>query len=238
VNHRERAAVTDGLVLRSVDYAEADRIVTLYTSDFGKVSLIARAARKSQRRFHGSLEPFAVIKAELKLGTDELGIINKAQMTRPFASIIKDYTSMKNAGAGLELVRLSTPEREPDREIFQATVALLDRIDKSPELGEQTLISFQVQVMKLVGFAPCFDVCGMCHNRARDSQPGHFDPRAGFMVCRRCGQAPVYLGASTRQRLIIALGPDWRGAQDAWSAEQLQQAREAMSQFIAFRFAH
>jgi DNA repair protein RecO (recombination protein O) len=233
-----RATFTDGLLLRAVDYAEADRIVTLYTSDLGKVSLIARGARKSRRRFQGALEPFSLLKAEVKLGRGELGSLVRAQVSRAFPRIIQNLTAIRNAGAALELVRSTTPAHEPDRELFKATVGVLELVERNPDQAEQALVRFQVQAMKLSGFAPCFDACGKCHNRARDTQPGHFDPAAGFMVCRVCGQAPVYLSASTRQRLLAALGPNWQGDSTDWTSQQLQEAREAMSLFIAHRLAH
>lgn len=238
MNNPQRTTFTDGLLLRSVDYADADRIVTLFTSDLGKVSVIAYGARKSRRRFQGVLEPFSLLKAEVRLGRGELGQLVQAQISQAFPHIIRNLNTIQNAAAALDLIHTATPAREPSKALFTATVGMLGLLDKNPDLAEQALLCFQVQVMKLTGFAPCFDQCGKCHNRARETQPGHFDPAAGFMVCRVCGQAPVYLSAATRRLLMSALGPDWHGESCGWTSQQLQEARTAMSQFIAHRFAH
>jgi DNA repair protein RecO (recombination protein O) len=238
VNDPRRTTFADGLLLRAVDYAEADRIVTLFTKELGKVSLIAYGARKSRRRFQGALEPFSLLKAEIKLGRRELGQLVQAQISRAFPHIIENLKSIQIAGAALDLIRTATPTRDPSEDLFGAAVDMLELLDKNAQLAEQAFLCFQVHVMKLTGFAPCFDLCGKCRNRARDTQPGHFDPAAGFMVCRVCGQAPVYLSAATRRRLMSALGPNWHGDMSGWTSEQLQEARTAMSLFIAHRFAH
>jgi DNA repair protein RecO (recombination protein O) len=232
----EQTTITDGLLLRAIDYAEADRIIVLFTRELGKISVIARGARKSRRRFQGSLEPFSLLKAEVLLGGGELGSLVQTRIGRTFPRIIENLLAMRQAGAAMELVRSVTPIRQSDPELFEATLGLLELIDKNPEQAEQSLICFQVQVMKLAGFAPCFDACGKCHNRARDTQPGNFDPAAGFLICRTCGQAPVYLSAATRQGLLASLALDWQHLNGIrWTSEQLQQARTAMSLFIGHR---
>jgi DNA repair protein RecO (recombination protein O) len=238
VNLYERTTFTDALLLKAVDYAEADRIVTFYTSELGKVSLIAHGARKSRRRFQGALEPFSVLRTEVKIGRGDLGTLIQAHVSRVFPRILQNLKAIQAAGNALDLVRAATPPRAPESELFAATVGVLELLEQSPERAEQTLLCFQVQVMKLTGFAPRFDECGKCHNHARDTQPGHFDPAAGFMVCRVCGQAPVYLSATTRQRLLFALSRSWQQDDSAWTAQQLQEARTAMSLFISHRLAH
>ena len=84
---------TLAVLLRSVDYGEADRIVTLLTERRGRVSVLARSARKSTKRFLGALEPFGVIEAEIALGTAEVGRLSSARLVRGFPKILASLSA-------------------------------------------------------------------------------------------------------------------------------------------------
>ena len=95
------ATTTRAILLRSVAYGEADRIVTLLTDAHGKVALMARGARRSQRRFAGSLEPFAVIEAEVALGAGEVGRLGGARVLQAFGRAIDECQCRPEPGQSL-----------------------------------------------------------------------------------------------------------------------------------------
>lgn len=227
-----RTQFTDALLLRSVDYGEADRIVTLLTTELGKLPALARGARRSRKRFGGALEPYCVLRAEVAPGRGELGRLAQAQVSRAFPGILRDLGKMMLAGSACELLRRALPAREPDARVFEAAVGFLEALDGAEGAPEELLLAFQVRLMALAGFAPGLDVCAGCGRRADEGQAAMFDPDRGAVVCRACGGAPMHLSGATRSRLGSALGRGW-ARQGAWDAREKAQAREALDAFIS-----
>lgn len=202
---RGRTVESEALVLRSVDFAETDRIVTLLARDLGKITVIAHAARKSQKRFGGALEPFAVLKAEVAVGRGEVSRLASAALLRPFPSILTSLAKMQAGGRALELVRDATPSGPVDARIFDACVALLAMLDRADAAREEHELAFTVRLASLLGFAPRVDRCVRCGTIAPEGKAALFDPRLSAIVCQACGGAPLRLSGATR-RLLAAMG--------------------------------
>lgn len=231
--HTEHA---DAFLLRSVDYGEADRIVTLLTSRHGKVSLLARGARRSKRRFGGAIEPFLLLDVELSFGRGELGVLHAAQVTRAFPALLRDLARMSVAGAALELVRDVMPERAPDAAMFVCTVSMLEGLDRGAVAPRALLLSFQARVMAVCGFAPRLAACGVCGKRPARGQAAELDPVRGFLVCRSCGGAAHRLSGAAREQLVTALSESWvPSAEHALPEAELAAALTALSAFIEQR---
>lgn len=229
-----RTRFVDAVLLRSVDYGDADRIVTLLTPEHGKVSVLARAARKSQKRFGGALEACCVLRVEIGDGRGELGRLAQAQLVRAFPGILRDLSKLAVAGAALELVREATAPREPDARVFETVVAMLDAVDRAGGGAEQVLACFQVRLMAVLGLAPGLDACAECGRRAHEGQAALFDPQRGSVVCRACGGGSFKLGGRARARMMAALGPSWAAAAvEPWPADELGEARDALDAFLA-----
>jgi DNA repair protein RecO (recombination protein O) len=219
------------VLLRSIEYGDVDRVVTLLTTDFGKLSLLARGARRSHRRFGGALEPYVLLRVEVGLGRGELGRLAQAQVTRPFVRILASLQKMMLAGAGLELVRQAVPARAPDPRVFELCVALLEALDEEEGAREELLLAFKGRLMALVGFAPGLDTCAVCGKRAPEGQAACFDPQRGAVVCRACGGGPVRLSAGARARLQASLGRAW-AASLPWSDRERSEAGAALDALI------
>jgi DNA repair protein RecO (recombination protein O) len=230
--YSRQSVSTEALVLRTVDYRDADRIVTLLTERLGKVSAIARAARRSRKRFAGALEPFAIIEAEIGFGRNELGTLIQARVLKGYPNILKDLGKMSALAAALELVSRATAERQPEPALFRATGTLFQLLDEGRQPLEEALLCFQIRATALLGFAPSFDACGRCGRPAARTRAGLFDPIAGHLVCRACGGAPLYLSASSRRRLQLASGAEWSEAAGNWPERELGQVRRAVSAFL------
>src|SRR5512142_1565262 len=95
-----------GVVLRTVDYGESDRVVTLLSRERGKISAFARGARASRRRFGGALEPFTLLSAEVRVrgGSDLLGLDSTAVL-RGYGAIRADLARIACAAYAAELAR-------------------------------------------------------------------------------------------------------------------------------------
>ena len=231
-----RSEHADAVLLRSVDFGEADRIVTLLTSRHGKVSLLARSARRSKRRFGGALEPFSLLDVELSFGQGDLGELHAASVTRAFPVLLRDLARMTAAGAALELVREVMPERTPDPSVFACTIAMFDALSQEALATAPLALAFRAHVMGLAGFAPRLSACGVCGKRPARGQAAELDPVRGFVVCRACGGAAHRLSGAMRELLICALEEQWLPAQDrVYAKDEIDAAARALHVFIEQR---
>jgi DNA repair protein RecO (recombination protein O) len=199
---------TTAVLLRSVAFGEADRIVTLLTERFGKVALIARGARKSGRRFAGSLEPYALIEAEVALGRGDVGRLAEARVVRAFPGLLTSLEKMSLAAAGLEVVRESTAEREPEPRLLGAIERFFELLERGRPTDELR-IAFVLRVLAIAGLGPNLEHCGRCGRRAPERKAALFDPALGALVCRACGGARIVLAGSLRERMSRAGGRAW-----------------------------
>jgi DNA repair protein RecO (recombination protein O) len=206
---------TRALLLRSVDYGDADRVVTLLTERFGRVSGMARGARRSQKRFGGALSPLCVLSVELKPGRGELWTLASARIERPCLRLLSDLARMNTAFAALELLRTLTPEHEPDAALFELACALLERLEHGPESADALFVCFALRLLALAGMAPRLDRCGRCGRTPRPDQSVELDAVEGRLLCRQCGGAALRLSAALRARLTRASGPAWIEAASA-----------------------
>src|SRR5919204_4307116 len=127
------AAKLTAIVLRTVDYGESDRVVTLLSRERGKVSAFARAARASRRRFGGALEPFTLVRAEARerRGADLLSL-ESVSVERGFGGIRADLARIACAGYACDLARELVRDEEPHEELFALVVDYLVRLDAAP----------------------------------------------------------------------------------------------------------
>ncbi|HEX5658836.1 MAG TPA: DNA repair protein RecO, partial [Polyangiales bacterium] len=222
------AFVTDALLLRANDYRDADRIVTLFTRDAGKLSALARGARGSKRRFAGSLEPYSVIRVELEEGRGELLTLKRAELTRPFVQLLSDLDRMDAAAGALALVREAHAPRAVDTELFVAAVQYLTVIDHEGDPQRSLLLAFALRVLARMGIAPRLSQCGRSNEPVPADKSAYFDPALGAVVSRRHGGGPFLLSAWTRARLIAAQGEGWLD-RAPWDGAELANARAAIA---------
>lgn len=229
-----RAVTTDALLLRAVDYREADRVVTLFTHELGMVSAIARGAKSSKRRFAGTLEPYLVVRVELEPARGELMNLKRAELVRSFLGILGDLGRMEAAGAALALVRDAHPAKVPDAPLFTALVQYLTVVDVEGDPGRALLLAFASRVLALSGIAPRFDACGRSGEPVPEGRAAYFDPALGAVVSRRFGGGPFLLPGAVRERLMLYQGENWLHlGRETWDPELLRVARSALSAFVA-----
>jgi DNA repair protein RecO (recombination protein O) len=231
-----RAEHDDALVLRSVDYGEADRIVTLLTRRHGKLAALARSARRSKRRFAGALEGFALLDAELAIGTGDLARLQSARVTRAFPRLLGDLERLSAAGALLRLTRDLVPEHVPDPDLFDALLGMFEALERADVPPAPLHIAFEIRLLALTGFAPLLAACGRCGKRPAAGRAADFDAMRGSVICQACGGAGQRLHGTVRSRLIAAMdGEVIEVAQSTWSQEQLGEARHLLDEFVAHR---
>lgn len=182
---------TRAVILRSQRWGDADRIVTFYSRDLGKIRGAARGARRMKTRFGGVLEPFGIVDLTLFQKTpDALGYISQIDLVRTFPVIREDLEVMAAAAKMVRMVEMITADRDPNPEMYAALIYSLEILMPGKDLALTTLL-FQIHVLGYTGFRPQIDRCTECGNCTPPDRPQWFSPRLGGMVCDPCGQRGV-----------------------------------------------
>ncbi len=193
------------LLLRSVDYGESDRIVTLLTSNKGKISALARGARKSWRRFGGALELFSIFEVTLASprGRGRLWRLEEAHLEDAYSGLATDLMRIGAASFIIEIVREAVPELEPQPEVFALVEKALPLIAENTGAALAALtVATQLRVLALAGMGVSVDHCNACGRQVPRGKPVKFHPARGGVVCTPCGGGPILLSASTAEILI------------------------------------
>ena len=160
-----KKAEAEAIVLRLTDYGEADRIVTLFTLEQGKLQGIARGAKRSKKRFAGALEPFAHLRLQLQLGGG-LATLASADILSVFPGIRGDLANIGCAAYACELVERLTPEEEASPRLFRLLYSYLERLDRAPPSPSDRRF-FAVNLLKILGYQPDLQVRGVSEETAR-----------------------------------------------------------------------
>jgi DNA repair protein RecO (recombination protein O) len=201
---------TAALVLRRTPYRDADLLVTLFTESLGQVSTLARSARKSQRRFGGSLEPFHTLRVELdETAGAELMTLASAQIEIARANLYGKLEGLEAAGKFLIWVRHATPAHTPEPLVWQLARDCLDDLDlasraASAPSAKRILATRGLQLLAATGWRLELEQCVQSGVRCPDGKSAMIDPERGGLVSRSEGGAPFLVSGAARRRLIEA----------------------------------
>ncbi|MGA9524741.1 MAG: DNA repair protein RecO [Myxococcaceae bacterium] len=221
--------VDRAVVLSTVDYGEADRLVTLLTREHGKLSAFAAGARKSKRRFAGALEPGTLLKAQLVERRGSTVRLDGVDVERTFHHVREDLVLISRMMYCLELCRELTRDREPHAQLFDALEAYLGRLEQK-QAGPTSLIAFELDALAQAGLMPRFDACALCDGAV--GPEAAFDPGHGGAVCGNC-RGRVHGGSPLPAELAQALVGLQAGVRQPMPADQRRRARGLLNVFIA-----
>jgi len=191
------------------------------------VSALARAARKSKKRFAGSLEGFALIAVDLAFGRGQLARLDAARVTRVFPRLLSDLARLEAAGALMRLARELLPERVPDEAVFELLCEALALLDESVLPPRALSLASSAQLLALTGFAPHLGGCVSCGKEPAAEQAALFDPARGGIVCRACGGGPERMSGRARGLLSWALEAPLPEAAERAAESQAAVLRDA-----------
>lgn len=180
-----RSFRASAVVLRHSDWGEADRLLTLYTREQGKVHAIAKGARKVTSRKAGHLEPFTHVTLQLAKGRDLL-IVTQAETVNAFLALREDLVKTGYAAYVLELIDRFTYEEEGgDSALFRLIIETLERIEKEPD-SWLAIRYYEMRLLDHLGFRPKLFECANC-GREILAEDQFFSFSAGGAICPRCG---------------------------------------------------
>ncbi|QEC49244.1 DNA repair protein RecO [Baekduia soli] len=198
------ALKTDAIVLRSMRFGEADRILHLYSVDRGRISAIAKGVRKTRSRFGGRLEPFVHVRLVLHQGRSDLLTVTGAETIDAHARLRDHGAALDGAGRACDAVARLFEDAEPHPPVFHLLSNQLSVLEADP--GRATLanqLAFRLKLLVAAGLAPQLAACATCGER--EHLVG-FSGAAGGVVCGGCEAGSFPLDAESHAFLTEALG--------------------------------
>jgi DNA repair protein RecO (recombination protein O) len=179
-----RTYKTEAIVLRSMRFSEADRILHLYTVNRGRIGAIAKGVRKTKSRFGARLEPLSHVELMLHEGAGELQTITGVELLRTHRLSREDPYRLNVGLIGAEAMLRLFGEPEANERAFTALARFLDELDEAPVRESRPAVdplglSFQLKLLWLAGYLPHLTSCVECG--AGDLVA--FAARAGGAVC-------------------------------------------------------
>ncbi|MFD2672370.1 DNA repair protein RecO [Marinicrinis sediminis] len=191
----------EGIVIRSFDYGEGNKIIRLLTEQ-GKVTLMAKGAKKVKSR-HGAVSQLFTQADFVFYQSGEMGTLNAGETIHSFHAIRSDLLKSAYASYLTELVDRMMEDNEASQAIYQQLLAALTAIesDKDPEL---IIHAFELKMLHLAGYTPVFSHCVHCGQQEKGLPA--FSPSLGGMLCPDCLQQDAYRLAMNEKTLkILAL---------------------------------
>lgn len=183
----------EAIVLRSRVYGEADRLLTLFTREAGKVSAIAKGVRKPTSRLRGAVQLFSHTHLVLYTGKS-LDTITQGEAEETFSFLQHDLERLAVASSCAELVDRLTLEKQPLEKVFQLLLAALRALEKGgPELLARV---FEIKLLALLGYQPRLEECVLGGHEgwrppepgAREAGPVWFSVEKGGVLCSSCAE--------------------------------------------------
>ena len=202
---------TFALLLKRVEHGESDLVVALFTERLGRVSALARGARKSQKRFGGALEPFHTLDVDMEEpGSGELFALRGATLGATRLVLTANLERMDAAGRALGWLRAATPARNPEPGVWRAIVTLLDRLNAPGPVDPRLVLAEQgLALLSAFGWGLELERCVRCGRPCEPGRAALVDAERGGLVCRACGGARLRLGGAARARFAAgALVPE------------------------------
>jgi DNA repair protein RecO (recombination protein O) len=217
------ALKTEAIVLRSIRYGEADRILHLYTPDNGRLSAIAKGARRSRSRFGARLEPFFHIAVMLHEGRGELHTVTGADTIDSHARLRDSAAALDSAARACDAVSRLFETDDPHPEVFALLGNELSLLD-SGVAGPGNALAFRLKLLLAVGILPQLGSCAGCGEREHLTG---FSAAAGGVVCSSCESSSFSLGEEAYEFLVGAAGQPLADPPTA-SDRALQQVERAI----------
>jgi DNA repair protein RecO (recombination protein O) len=194
---------TEAVVLRSIRYGEADRILHLYSRDRGRIGAIAKGARRVKSRLGGRLEPLARVNLIMREGRGDLCTVTGVDTVDAHPGLRERWPSLQRATQAADAVLKLRDAAEPNAPAYNLLCRELALLDREPERATRAhALAFRLKLLLAAGFAPELASCATCGEREHLSA---FSASAGGVVCPGCEAGSFPLSGEAHAFLVEAL---------------------------------
>ena len=233
--------VTSAIVLRSWPFGESDKIVCFLTENHGKVTGIAKGAKRSKRRFMNSLEPFSSVTLRFQdRPHGNLTFIVAADLGRSFKQLTASLEKIACASYMVEITGGLIGEREENPLVFQHLKDGLGYLDEN-DTSLKFLTIFELKLLRLTGYRPLLNECKRCGKDRFNNLTNqwHFSPRDGGIFCEACSRwTTEILPLNAKALEVLAelqAETNIMSSRVLLPSSILKEIRSAVQRFIQFR---
>ena len=211
---RSNSYRAEAITLRRSNLGEADRIVTLFTREFGKRRAVAKSVRRTKSRLAGHIELFTHSDVYLAFGRN-LDILKQATAIEIFPILSEDLKSFARVSWAAEIVDRLTPDGEPDPALFSLLLQSIRLLAVVRNSSSMHLRQFELHALKILGYLPHLESCVNCGEELSEVQ-NLFSPSLGGIVCHTCNLDEPIKISPTAVKVMR-----WLKTQEIGSAERI-----------------
>jgi DNA repair protein RecO (recombination protein O) len=223
---------TEAVVLRSIRFGEADRILHLYSQGMGRIGAIAKGARRPRSRFGGRLEPFFRLDLVLHQGRGQLATVTSAATVEGYPHLRSSGAGIGAAARGCDAVLRLLDAAEPNPAGYHLLCRYLSLLDGSAGEGAglNTALAFRLKLALAAGFAPELASCARCGEAEHLTG---FSGAAGGVVCASCERGSFELSEEAHRFMVDSLAGPLAEAPPA-GERALRQVERAVSETLEY----
>jgi len=232
---------TPAILLRRLDYGDFDLILTFLSLERGKISLIAKSAKKSTKRFAGILELFSLMEAVASTGKGRgLPVLQEATLISPFSTIRNDIRKTAYASYWCELLNKWVEENQKQTALYYLLKHALSQLDGGASPAAEISIFFQMRLLNLTGHDPSLRQCGRCRENLETIQSNQvvFDIAKGAILCDECTSGAggrIRLSKGTiKQLLWVESGDLKKASRVRFGAQAIKESLEFLEAFVPY----
>jgi DNA repair protein RecO (recombination protein O) len=225
---------SEAIVLRSIRYGEADRILHLYTPTHGRLSAIAKGARRARSRFGARLEPFFYVRAVLHESRSDLLTVTGVDTVAAYPGLRDHAATLDAAARACDAVTRLFETSDSHPEVFRLLANELALLHAdAAQARTANGLSFRLKLLLAAGIVPQLAACAVC---GETEHLQGFSGAAGGVVCSSCEAAAFPLEEDAYRFLVGALGAPLAQTPDG-TERALRQVERAIGE-IAEHHAH
>lgn len=193
------AFTTPAIVIRRADYADYDRMITLFSPELGRLDAIARGCRRPKSPLVNAVEPFTSGEFQLYAHKERLSL-EQCQISDSYFELRQDYDRLRHGAYWLRLLDAAILPDTPAPELFITTLRALAHLNYGELPPELVTFAFEAHFMRLMGLSPRMDACVVC-GKPIDGD-ARFDPDLGGAVCLSCRSDAPKISNGARRILM------------------------------------
>ena len=225
---------TPAILLRRINFGDYDLIITFFTRNKGKLSVIAKSAKKSTKRFSGILELFSVLQIVVSAGSRKgLPVLQEAVLQQPFANIRADIKKTGYASYWAELINAWMEDGVKHVQLFRLFRYVLEQLDGGKIPDSALSILFQMRFSKLSGHSPNLKQCCVCRTPLDKIKTNKilFDHKRGGLLCPNCTTRATGYSSLTKGTVKQLL---WAEKRDLIQAGRIRFTSQAIKEGLEF----
>ncbi len=226
----------EAVVLRTRAYGESDKIVTFLTDNAGKLTGIAKGAKRSRRRFANCLDPFTRVRVHFRSRSPASMVFMESCELLKAPGALSEPAKFAYGSYLVELVDQLTGEAHPVREIYGLLTDALDQL-RHDAATAVFLRVFELRLLRHAGYEPQLTTCVRCRRSVSTTDKAYLDRVNGSIVCPGCrGHDPSLIavaGATLAMLDVIKTDPLADAGHRRFSAATTAEAAQVMGHVMA-----